>query len=162
MAVKLTKDIITLINRGDTVKALATVDGDGVPHTVFKDAVYADEDGRLISPELIESSETNSNLVHSLWFKRRVALSLLGSDGTSYQIKGTPTHCIVTGPVFERHYRMIREKLGDVDLAAVWIIEPEEIRNQTFRVRIEEEAAAHPLFLHLDRIAKKTWGESDE
>ena len=156
MAVKLTDDIITLLERGgDTVKALATVDGSGVPHAVFKDAVYADEEGNLISLEIIESSRTNSNLVHSIWFKRKVTLSLLGSDGTSYQIKGTPVRCIVTGPVFERHYREIRGKLGDVDLAAVWVIEPEEIRNETFRVRTEEEAAAHPLFLHLDRIAKK-------
>ncbi len=155
MAVKLTEDILNLLERGDTVKTLATVDGDGVPHAVFKDAVYAGEDGKLVSLEVIESSQTNSNLVHSIWFKRKVTLSLLGRDGTSYQIKGTPTHCLVTGPIFERHYRGIREKLGDVDLAAVWVIEPEEIRNQTFRVRSEEEAAAHPLFLHLDRIAKK-------
>lgn len=155
MAVKLTEDILNLLECGDTVKTLVTVDGDGVPHAVFKDAVYAGEDGKLISLEVIESSQTNSNLVHSIWFKRKVTLSLLGRDGTSYQIKGTPTHCLVTGPIFERHYRDIREKLGDVDLAAVWVIEPEEIRNQTFRVRTEEEAVAHPLFLHLDRIAKK-------
>jgi|AGTN01.1.fsa_nt_gi hypothetical protein len=155
MGVKLTEEVLRLLESGDTVKILATVDGNGVPHAVVKDAVFPDEEGKLISLEVIESSRTNSNLVHSIWFKRKVALTLLGSDGTSYQIKGTPTHCLVTGPIFERHYRAVREKLGDVDLAAVWVIVPEEIRNETFRVRAEEEAVAHPLFLHLDRIAKK-------
>ncbi len=155
MGVKLTEEVQALLKSGDTLKVLATVDGNGVPHATVKGGIFADEEGNIIHLEILESSRTNSNLVHSIWFKRQVALTLLGEDGTSYQIKGVPERCIITGPVFERYYRVVRERLGDVDLAAVWVIEPQEIRNETFKVRVEEEAAAHPLFLHLDRIAKE-------
>jgi hypothetical protein len=90
----------------------------------------------------------------SIWFGRRVAILLAGKDGASYQIKGTPLKCLVAGPVFEAHYTRIREALGDVDLGAVWIIAPEEIADETFRVRFDEESAARPMFLHIDRIAR--------
>jgi hypothetical protein len=49
----------------------------------------------------------------------------------------------------------VRERLGDVDLATVWIIEPEEVTDQSFSARRREEEALHPTFTHLDRLAKR-------
>src|ERR1035438_9555052 len=46
-----------------------------------------------------------------------------------------------------------RRRLGDVDLSAVWVIEPEEVINENILVRRAEEEQAHPLFRHLDRLA---------
>lgn len=154
MAEKLTEEIITLLRDPATVKVLATTGKDGVPHAVFKGSIHVDDEGNLVSLEMIESSKSNANLVHSLWFGREVAVGIRSQDGTSYEIIGKPERCIISGPVFEKYYRDIRSKLGDVDLAAVWLISPTQIKNETFKIRSEQEAAAHPLFLHLDRIAK--------
>ncbi len=155
MEVSLSENIIRLLRDPETVKVLATTDPSGAPHVVFKGSVSVDEEGRLYVLELLESSQTNRNLVHSLWFNRKVAVSLRSKHGESYEIKGVPLQCIITGPVFEKYYRLVRERLGDIDLAAVWFLTPEEVRNETFQVRYTEETEAHPLFLHLDRIAKE-------
>jgi hypothetical protein len=41
-----------------------------------------------------------------------------------------------------------------VGLSAVWVIEPEEVINENILVRHAEEELAHPVFRHLDRLAK--------
>jgi hypothetical protein len=154
MAIQLEKEVIELLADKDTVKILTTIDNKGVPHTVIKQSLHLGEDGNLIHRELLESSQTNKNLVRSIWFNHKVAITLKGTDGRSYQIKGKPIRAIISGPVFQEQYLQVRERLGDVDLAAVWIIEPEEIRNETYFVRKNQEEADHPYFKHLDRLAK--------
>jgi hypothetical protein len=152
MKIKLPGEIISLLSAPDTVKILSTTDALGSPHSAVKKSLRTDDDGNLLYLELIESSDTNSNMTRGLWFGRRVSILLAGPDA-SWQIKGTPDRCLVAGPFFEECYKEIREKLGDVDLAAVWVITPEEVRNESFAARFTEESAAHPMFLHLDRIA---------
>lgn len=154
MAIKLEQNVIDLLKDNKTIKVIATSDKNGVPHVVFKGSIGTDAEGNITYLELLESSKTNSNLVNSIWFKRKVAITAKAEDGTSIQIKGTPIQCAITGPLFEHHYKLVREKLGDVDLAAVWVIEPEEVREETFQVRKEEEEHNHPLLIHLDRLAK--------
>ena len=70
------------------------------------------------------------------------------------QIKGRPVKTHITGPLYQRHYQRVREKLGDVDLAAVWVIEPDEVIDQSFDVRRRREEALHPDFAHLDRLVR--------
>jgi hypothetical protein len=154
MAVELTKEIIDLLAESDTTKVLATLDADGFPHVVVKQSLQPGEDGSILYLELLESSRTNKNLVRSIWYDRSVAIALKGKDGRSWQIKGKPVKTHITGPLFLEHYTAVRERLGDVDLAAVWVIEPKEIINETFAVRREEEERNHPFFTHLDRLAK--------
>lgn len=154
MAVQLNQEIIDLFADSETTKILATVDEFGVPHVVVKQSLHLGDDGNLHYLELLESSRSNKNLVGSIWFDRKVAVAVKGRDGKSYQIKGKPVKTHITGPVFQQHYTAIRERLGDVDLAAVWVIEPEEVIEETFVARKAEEEAAHPLFRHLDRLAK--------
>lgn len=156
MAIELSENIKLLLRDAATVKVFATTDPTGEVHVVFKDYISVDEEGRLYVLELLESSQTNRNLVHSLWFNRKVSVGLRGKNNESYEIKALPRQCIITGPVFELYYRFVRDNLGDFDLAAVWFLNPEEVRNETLEVRYEEETKAHPLFLHLDRIAKVT------
>jgi hypothetical protein len=152
MGIKLSDEVISAFNASDTVKALTTTDDNGNAHTVFKDSLGVDEDGDIVLTELLESSRSNSNLVHSLWFKRNVVIALLTDDKKSYEIVGAPERCIVSGPVFERYYKAMREKIPDSDLAAVWKIQPISEKDESFSVRLKEETEAHPLFLHLDRI----------
>jgi hypothetical protein len=154
MAVQLEPKVRELLDDKDTVKVLATTDKNGIPHAVVKQTLHVDEGGRLAYLELLESSRTNRNLVSSIWFNRKVSVVLQGKDGLSFEIIGRPVKTLITGPVFQRHYIAVRENLGDVDLAAVWIIEPEEVNNQTFAARKAQEDARHPIFTHLDRLAK--------
>lgn len=154
MAVQLDVDVVNLFQDAATVKVLATVDQRGIPHVVVKQTLQVDGAGNLVYLELLESSQTNKNLLRSLWFNRPVAVTIKGGDNQSYQITGQPVKALVAGPVFQEHYVNIRKKLGDVDLATVWLIQPEAVRNQTFSVRQAQEQQAHPNFIHLDQLAK--------
>ncbi len=154
MAVQLTSEVIDLLNNHGSIKVLSTLDEKGFPHVAAKESLLAGDDGNIHYLEFLESSQTNKNLVRSIWFDKKVAIAVWGKDGESYQIKGAPVKTHITGPLFLKHYAAVREKYGDVDLAAVWVIEPEEIIDESFATRRAEEEAAHPVFLHLDRIAR--------
>ncbi|WP_306532600.1 hypothetical protein [Geobacter sp.] len=154
MAAHLSKEIIDLFADTESTKVLATLDEYGVPHVVVKQSLHVGDDGNLLYLELLESSRTNKNLVRSIWFDRKVSVAVTGRGGQSYLIKGRPVKTHITGPVFQQHYQAIRERLGDVDLAAVWVIEPEEILDETFVARKVEEELKHPLFTHLDRLVR--------
>ena len=154
MAANLSKEIIDLITDTDSIKVLATLDEFGFPHVAVKQSLQVGEDGNILYLELLESSRTNRNLVRSIWFDQKVAVAIKGKGGQSFQIKGKPVKTHITGPVFQHHYTAIRELFGDVDLAAVWVIEPEEVINGSFTVRKAEEEGKHPFFSHLDRLVK--------
>lgn len=154
MTIKLEEEIIELLNSKDTVKALATLNTNNIPHVVFKESLDVNEDGNILYLELIESSQTNSNMVNSIWFKRKVAINIKSQDGRSYQIKGTPVRALISGPIFENYYKLVSEKIEDGDLSTVWIIRPEEIINETYEIRKKEEEEKHPLLKHVDRLAK--------
>jgi len=153
---KLDSDVAGLLADPSTVKVLVTVGEDGTPHAVIKQSLHLDAEGNLVYLELLESSRTNRNMVRSIWYNRRVAILLKGKQGESYQIKGTPVKAIVSGPVFQQHYTRIRYQLGDVDLAAVWVIEPEAVIDESYAVRKAQEESLHPHWLHLDRLAKQS------
>ena len=154
MTTKLNEEIIALFNSSDSTKAIATVDNHGAPHVAVKPFIYVDERGKLLYLELVEASRTQKNLVRSIWFDKKVSVSVSGPNGQSWQIKGKPIKALVTGDLFLHHYKVVREKLGDIDLSAVWVIEPEEIINENILVRYAEEELAHPVFRHLDRLLK--------
>lgn len=154
MATKLNQNIIELFGSEDSIKVLATVNEHGYPHAAAKPFIRVDEDGNLLYLELVESSRTQKNLVRSIWFDQKVSVSVSDNSGQSWQIKGKPVKTLITGPVFLHHYREVRQRLGDVDLSAVWVIEPEEVINENIFIRHAEEEQTHPLFRHLDRLAK--------
>ncbi len=155
MPQKITQSIAKLLEDKSTVKVLATSDENGNPHAVVKQSIHADKDGNLVCLELLESSKSNKNMVRSIWFGRNVAVSIYGEDDISYQIKGRPVKAHVAGPVFRKYYTKVRETLEDADLAAVWIITPDEVIDQTFSARKSEEETARPYFKHLDKITRK-------
>lgn len=161
MAVALQKELVDLLQDAETTKVLATLDENGFPHAVVKQSLQVGEDGNIFYLELLESSRSNRNLVRGIWFDKHVAIAIKGKGGQSYQIKGKPVQTHITGPVFQKHYREIRERLGDVDLAAVWVIEPLEVIDESFAKRKGEEDLKHPLYHHLDRLAKVNRAEGD-
>jgi hypothetical protein len=45
-----------------------------------------------------------------------------------------------------------------VDLSTIWIVEPEEVIEETFAVRKVREEALHPLLRHLDVFLDESTG----
>ena len=154
MAITLTKEVTDLLADVRTNKVLATVDHLGFPHAEGGVSLLAGEQGTLLYLESFESSSTNKNLVRSIWFDNRVAITLIGSAGESFQIKGKPVKVHITGPLFLKYYHQLRQHQGDVNLAAVWEIEPDEIINDGQAARRKHEEQVHPFFTHLDRLVR--------
>lgn len=155
MSAILSAEVIELINDPETTKVLATIDGEGRPHVVVRNSLHVGDDGGIHLLELLETSATGRNLLGSLWFDRKVAIGLEGKDGRHVQIKGRPVKSLVSGPIYLRHYLQVRERLGDVDLAAVWIIEADEVRDENFATHKARQDAERPTFIHLDRLARQ-------
>ncbi|MDF2934706.1 MAG: hypothetical protein K0Q90_79 [Paenibacillaceae bacterium] len=142
-----------LLHDPTATKILVSNDRYGSPQIVVDPTITLNEDGCIVYLELLETSESNSNLVNSLWFKKDVALHV--TDGTvSFQVKGIPTRSIVSGPVFGHYYRQAQNRDPEDDLSTVWIIEPRSLTNETYTVKRQQERENHPLTIHLDRLAK--------
>lgn len=153
---QLPEELINLLKNSDSVKILATTDGSGAPHVVAKGSLTT-LDGEFIAfSEGLDSSVSNKNLVRSIWYDKPVAISIT-KGAVSYQIKGKPYKCLIVGPIFKHFLLKTREKKGpDADIAAVWIITPEEVRNESPAVRRREEEEKRPYFnRHLDRGSVK-------
>lgn len=148
----ISKELADRINSPSSVKVIGTIGKNGIPHVVFKGSIHVNEEGQLVLYEILESSRNGQNLVYSIWFDKKVVISVLDQGQNSYEIVGHPARCISCGKEFEKVYKEVRAKKGDIDLSAIWIIEPEEVRNETFDVRRQEEENSFPIVKHLDRL----------
>ena len=150
----LPKEAVDIISDSESIKVLTTVDEEGNPHAAFKDGLTVLDDGNLAFGEEFEGSQTNVNLVRSIWFEKNVELTVRNRSGTTFQIRGKPYRYAHSGPLFKKFYLAEREKRGaDSELAGVWIITPEEVRNETYEARKKEEDEKHPFFRHFDRAS---------
>lgn len=154
MAIALSQEIKDAINHPKSIKVIASKDRHGEVHVVAKGSLFVTEDGQLGFYELLESSQNNKNLTYSLWFEQKVAINVITEDRRSYQIKGIPVKSLVFGHAFEEYYKSVVDKDPENDLAAVYFIAPLEVKEESYKVRRDEENKKHPLYLHLDRIAK--------
>lgn len=155
MADNLNKKVKAALADPDTIKALATIDKDGVPYVVYKGSIHMLEDGKLEYYEILESSQTNKNLVSSIWFDKTVSINILTKERNSYQIQAKPVRSITAGQYFEEAYKKLREGGKDMDLGAIWQFEILSEKEETFTVRVQEDEEAYPLLKHLDRVLKK-------
>jgi hypothetical protein len=154
MPAELPRELVELFYAPGTVKVLATVDEKGAPSAQVDPLLTLDPDGNVLYLERFESSRTNRNLVRSIWFNRTVAVTLTGYDGRSYEIRGRAVRAHVSGPLFQIQYAALRRQFGDVDLATVWIIEPQEFSDESWAARQRHEEEKHPSFVHLDRLVR--------
>lgn len=155
MAIKLTDDVVEAINNPNSIKVLASVDRHGNIHNVCKGSIMTTDEGQIKFWELLESSQSNKNLTYALWFNKEVSINVITEDRRSYQIKGIPRKNLNAGREYEENYVKAQEKNAKNDLAAVYYIEPTNIQEESYLVRLEEEQKKHPLYIHLDRVAKK-------
>ena len=149
---KLSAEILQLLAEPATAKVVATTDEFGFPYAIASSFLQAGAGGELVHLELLEKSVTNRNLLRSLWFDKKVSVTLVASDGRSFVINGKPVKALISGPVFRHYYQQIRTLHEDADLAAVWLIEPKEVVNETYAVRKQAEEERFPFSVHLDRL----------
>lgn len=149
----LRQQIAILLEDPATVAIVATLDENGAPRSVPSPFLRQDAAGRLVHLELLETSTTHRNLLRSIWFDKPVSVTLNGRNGQVLVIAGRPHKAHVSGPLFSDYYREVRSKLDDADLAAVWLIEPLQIHDETYVTRKAREEELHPFHLHLDRLA---------
>lgn len=157
MSAVISEELKRIISDPETLKVVATVNKNGIPHVVFKGSLHVNEDGQIEYYELLESARDNENQVYSIWFNKKVAINILSKDRQSFEIIGTPILSLTSGSKFEKTYISLQEKRPDTDLGAIWIIEPEEVRNETFAVRKAEDEAAYPILKHVDRLLKEEY-----
>lgn len=152
MAGILTEEVKAAIADKDTLKSIATIDKNGIPHVVYKGSLHVDSDDNLEFYDILESSKINQNLVYAIWFGKKVAVHILTSDKKSYEIIGSPVKSVTSGREFEEVYKNLLERNPNGDLNAIWTIEPESIREETFSVRVQESARDYPVLGHLDKF----------
>lgn len=154
MATEMPQKLISLIQDDNTIKVLATVDEQGQPHSVMRQFMRVLDDGYLVYLEHLESARSYKNFTRSLWYDQKVSITVVGNQGENWQIQGKPEKIIISGPIFEYYYQSSRKQLGDVDLAAVCLIKPELLVNESFSYQFEQQEKQQPIFKHLDRLVK--------
>jgi hypothetical protein len=127
---------------------------DGTPLPAVSPELRPGDDGRLLHLEFAESSDTAKSLLGSLWFDRPVAVLLLRPDGSGARILGHTERAVITGPLFQQFYVETRERLGEIGLAAIWVIRPGTVEVFDRSRWVYDESAQRPFFTHLDRLAK--------
>lgn len=153
MSNELRQQIATLLEDPATVATIATLDESGAPHSVPSPFLIQDDTGRLVHLELLETSTTHRNLLRSIWFDKPVSVTLSGRNGQVLVVAGRLHKAHVSGPLFSAYYREVRSKLEDADLVAIWLIDPQQIRDETYLTRKAREEELHPFHQHLDRLA---------
>lgn len=141
------------INDASSLKSVTAVLKSGVPHTVYKGSLHVNEDGNIVFNDILESSRINEALVHSIWFDRFVTVNVLTQDRRSYEIIGKARESITQGREFEEVYKKLKHD-RDSDLNAIWVIEPVEVRNESFSYRKAQQEKDYPFLKHLDRAVK--------
>jgi predicted pyridoxine 5'-phosphate oxidase superfamily flavin-nucleotide-binding protein len=154
MAAEISQEIREIFKDRDSVKVLATSDENGVPHAVAKGSIFIDDNGDVVYLELLEKTVSGRNVTHSLWFDRKVSVLVIAKDGRSFQIKGIPYKTLISGKEYERYYVEAEKRNPENDLAAVYYIRPDEVREETYPVRLAQQRERHPLYQHLDKIAR--------
>ncbi|MFU0826063.1 MAG: hypothetical protein ACFWTJ_00695 [Lachnoclostridium sp.] len=154
MAVSISEELKKILDHKNTLKLIASIDTNGVPHVTVKTSLNVTKNGELYYLEFFENSKTNKNLIGSLWFNKVVAINIVSEDRRSFLIKGRVKRTAIAGREFEKFYKDAQAQDEKNDLSAIYYIDPEEIREETFEVRREEEAKKNPLYIHLDRLVK--------
>ncbi len=140
-----------VLSSADAVAALTTVAADGLPTTVIGAEFALTKQGTLLYREFFESSVSNRNLLHSLWFEKGVSFAVSAGE-TRLHGHGVPTHAHVAGSLFQEHYRLVTERDRDTDLAAIWEIRIDAIEDVSPRLLRRREDNQRPFFRHLDRL----------
>jgi len=140
-----------LLKRDPVVAALTTIAADGQATTVLGPEIFVTAQATVLYREFLESSATNRNLLHALWFEKRIVLAVSAGD-TALNVHGVPTIAHVAGPVFQEHYESAQRADPEADLATVWEIRIDEIVEVSPGFLKRRQDIERPFFRHLDRL----------
>lgn len=142
---KLTKKLIDVLKDPEAVKALATTDENGRPHVVFKGSLTVGQEGNIFYAELIETSQTQKNMLRNYWARKPVAISVLNQKkNVNYQIKGVAYKFHVEGPIWDQFLDQIWSRMPDANPSGVWEIIPQEAIDQDYTTRLKAEMKNKP------------------
>jgi len=143
----LSQELIDLIRNRSVIKVLVTLDEQGAPYAVRSPFLQIGDTDELVHLELLEKSETNRNLLRSLWHEKKIVISV-----GDLVIRGRPVKAHISGPLFRQYYEQVRTVIPDADLSTVWLIEPEEVVDESYTIRKQQEEEQFPFSVHLDRL----------
>lgn len=144
-----------LIKQEGNQVIISAVGKDGTPYSEAGVKVRVNADGRLAYYELLESSQMQKNLVYSLWFNKKVSLTVLDRTGRNYHLGGRIYRAWISGRDFEEEYVKILEEQGkDADLSTIWLIDVVEFTETSYPAARERERKEHPYMMHWDHIYK--------
>lgn len=134
-------NVKALLEDPNKVKTLTTVDSDGNPYSVPINSVSVMEDGNIAFLELLDTSNTQKNMLNCYWFKKDVSILVIGDweKGEAFQIKGIPYKLLTEGPIWDKYLEMIWKVIPEADPSGVWLITPKEIRDENYFVRRKGE-----------------------
>jgi hypothetical protein len=155
-AVAIPEALLSLLEKDDTVKAVATLGKDGAPYVVIHPSLTSLDGSTLLFSEDLEKAPGNVNLVRSIWFNYPVAVSVKNGS-KSYAVKASVHRCLIVGKIFEYFLMRKREAFGDdADITAVWELLPTEITDTSPELLKKLQEERHPYFdCHLDRSSIK-------
>lgn len=144
---ELAKEIVEALKDPQKMKVLTTVDKDGMPHAVPIGSLTLMEDGNIAFMELLETSQTQKNMLNCYWFKKEVSILVIDdwASGKVYQIKADPYKYLYMGPIWNHFLEEVWKVLPDSDPAGVWLMTPKAVRNQNYaeRRKAEEDRRAN-------------------
>ena len=147
-------EVINLLEQKDTVKVIATVSKEGIPHVVTRRCLHAEGD-LLVFYEQLQSSQTNRDLVYSIWFHKQVSVLLLGADGSRFTVEAVPEKSITAGREFEEVYNRLRSHSDRADLNAIWYLKPHKIDKSDYLTLKQREEVEFPMLAHLDQLVRR-------
>ncbi|UCF57550.1 MAG: pyridoxamine 5'-phosphate oxidase family protein [Deltaproteobacteria bacterium] len=140
-------NVKALLEDPSKIKTITTVDNEGNPHSVPINSVSVLDDGNIAFLELLDTCQTQKNMLNCYWFKKDVSILAIGDweKGEAFQIKGSPYKYLTEGPIWDNYLDMIWKIIPEADPSGVWLITPKEIRDQNYFVRRkgEEERRAN-------------------
>lgn len=138
---ELSKDMVEALSDPQKPKILTTVDKDGNPHSVPVGSMAVLEDGNVAFMVLLETSQTQKNMLNCYWFKKEVSIVILDDwvKGKACQIKCNPYKYVYMGPVWDRFLEETWKVLPDSDPAGVWLVTPNEVRDHNYHTRRQAE-----------------------
>ena len=134
-------NVKTFLEDTNVIKTLTTVDSEGNPHSVPINSFSVMDDGNIAFMELLDTCQTQKNMLNCYWFKKDVSILIMGDwgKGEAFQLKGIPCKFLTEGPVWDKYLAMIWKVIPKADPSGVWLITPKGIRNQNYFVRRKGE-----------------------
>ncbi len=154
MSIKISAELQKVLADEKTIKVLSTLPPEGEVHAAVKQSLFVDETGNLVYLEFFEKSQTNIDLVNSIWFDKNVSIMAVTADQKSWFILGKPVRTRVFGKEYEYFYRKAEASNPNNDLVAVYYIQPLEYYEQTYSVQQAQHKQKFPLYVHLDKYAE--------